>query len=145
MATRLQLQELALLRLQEAEVLYASGLFEGCAYLCGYVVELALKARVCALIGVDDYPDNFGGRLERAFRTHDLNELKLLSGMQEEITPRNRPINQALYSNWSVASKWTTARRYEPKGSYDGMSAQEMLEAVRAKPDGVLECISHRW
>ena len=145
MATRVQLRELALLRLQEAEALFAANFFDGSAYLCGYVVELALKARICALIGVDDYPDNFGDRLKRAFRTHDLNELKLLAGMNEEITPRNRPINQALYSNWSVASRWTTARRYEPKGTYDSISAREMLEAVRAKPDGVLECISQRW
>ena len=144
MATRRQLQELARLRLEEAEALFAGGFYDGCAYLCGYVVELALKARICALIGVDDYPDNLGDRLKRAFRTHDLNELKLLAGMQEEITPRNKPINQALYTNWS-ASRWTTAGRYEPKGTYDSLSAQEMLEAVRARPDGVLECISQRW
>ena len=87
MATRVQLRELALLRLQEAEALFAANFFDGSAYLCGYVVELALKARICALIGVEDYPDNFGDRLKRAFRTHDLNELKLLAGMNEEITP----------------------------------------------------------
>jgi HEPN domain-containing protein len=146
MATRRQLQDLALLRLQEAEALFAAGFYDGCAYLCGYVVELALKARICALLGVDEYPDNsLNDRLRRAFRTHDLNELKLLAGMQEEITPKNQPINQELYSNWSVATRWTTARRYEPKATYDGPSAQAMLEAITAKPDGVLECVSRLW
>lgn len=54
MVTRQQLKDLALLRLKEAEALFAAGLFDGCAYLCGYVVELALKARICATLGVNE-------------------------------------------------------------------------------------------
>lgn len=46
MATREELQQLARLRLREAEALFAAGLYDGCVYLCGYVVELALKARM---------------------------------------------------------------------------------------------------
>jgi hypothetical protein len=44
MTTRQQLPDLAYLRLQEAEVLFAADLYDGCVYLCGYVIELALKA-----------------------------------------------------------------------------------------------------
>jgi len=35
---------LAKLRLREAEHLYNSGMYDGCVYLSGYVVEFALKA-----------------------------------------------------------------------------------------------------
>ncbi len=42
MATRDQLRELAELRLREAETLFAAELYDGCVYLCGYVVEAAL-------------------------------------------------------------------------------------------------------
>ena len=45
MATRKELKELALLRLSEAETLFAAGLYDGAGYICGYVLELALKAR----------------------------------------------------------------------------------------------------
>jgi HEPN domain-containing protein len=74
MATRKQLQELAQLRLQEAEALLAAGLYDGCAYMCGYVVELALKARICATLNVAEYPDNRKG-LRDAFRTHVFDDL----------------------------------------------------------------------
>jgi HEPN domain-containing protein len=140
MATRKDLQELARLRLEEAEALFAAGLYDGCAYLCGYVVELALKARICATLGVDEYPEK-GTRLREAFRTHDFDDLKLLAGMEHEFSAA-RP---ALLSNWSIASKWKPERRYDRPGSYDRVQAEQILNAVRAKPDGVLECISSRW
>jgi HEPN domain-containing protein len=68
MATRRQLQELAYLRLEEAETLYASRLYDGCAYLCGYAVELALKAKICAAFGVTDYSEK-GSRLREALKS----------------------------------------------------------------------------
>ena len=66
MATRQQLQLLAHAKLQEAEALFAAGFFDGSAYLCGYVVELALKAAICATLQIDEYPEK-GSRLKEAF------------------------------------------------------------------------------
>jgi HEPN domain-containing protein len=139
MATRQQLQQLALLRLREAEVLFAAGCYDGCAYLCGYVVEMALKARICATLGVTDYPEK-GSRLKDALRTHDFDDLKLLAGMDHAFT-----VNANLLANWSVASKWKPERRYEPKGTYNREAALEILDSVRGQPDGVLPCISLNW
>jgi hypothetical protein len=82
-----------------------------------------------------------GSRLKDAFRTHDFDDLKLLAGMEPELSA-NRP---AFLSNWSIATKWKPELRYEPLGSYDRVRAEEILDAIRAKPDGVLECISSRW
>jgi hypothetical protein len=112
MVTRRELQKLACLRLKEAEALFNAGCYDGYAYLCGYVVEFALKAAVCATLGVEEYPE---GRLKGSFRTHDFDGLKLLAGMEMTFTPAN-PIR---LSNWSVASKWKPERRYEPEGTYD--------------------------
>ena len=103
-------------------------------------MELALKARICARLGVDEYPEK-GSRLKEAFRTHDFDDLKLLAGMGDELSAA-RP---TLLSNWSIASKWKPERRYDPPGSYGQAEAEEILDAIRAKPDGVLECISSRW
>jgi hypothetical protein len=140
MATRLQLQELALLRLQEAEALFAIGLHDGCAYLCGYVIELALKARICATLGVKEYPDK-GSRLREAMKSHGLEDLGLLAGMGHELTPA-RPV---LLANWSLVIEWKPEWRYDPKGSYDRATAARLLDAIRTNPDGVLTCISARW
>jgi hypothetical protein len=101
MATRQQLRDLALLRLQEAEVLFNAGLYDGCAYLCGYVVELALKARICATLGVNDYPEK-GSRLRDAMKSHVLDDLGLLAGMGHDLTSA-RP---ALVANWSSLIEW---------------------------------------
>jgi HEPN domain-containing protein len=125
--------------LDEAEALYKAGRYDGCAYLCGYVVELALKAAICATFGVADYPEK-GSRLRESLKTHDLDDLKLFSGMEEAFTA-----NPALLANWSVASKWKPERRYDPRGTYDQVAARSILDAVRAYPDGVLACISSRW
>ena len=137
MLTRRDLQKLACLRLKEAEALFAAHCYDGCAYLCGYVIELALKAAICATIGVDEYPEsNFRG----ALRTHDLEDLKLLAGMEKSFAT-----DPLLLSNWSLAVEWKPERRYEPAGTYDEPTAWAILQAVRSYPDGVLACISTRW
>ena len=126
--------DLAQLRLREAEALFAAGFYDGCAYICGYVVELALKARICATLGIEDYPDR-GSRLKDALRTHDFDDLKLLAGMDSEFTPDKSD----RFSNWSVASKWNPTWRYESEGTYDKAAAEQILNAIRARPHGVLE------
>jgi|SRR5271157_5973987 len=139
MSTRRQLQKLACLRLKEAEALFDAGCYDGCAYLCGYVVELALKAAVCSWLAVAEYPEK-GSRLREAFKTHDFDDLKLLAGMEEAFK-----VNPARIANWSLASDWKPERRYEPEGSYSRATAQGILDAVSAYPDGVLACISSHW
>src|SRR5215471_4218638 len=135
MATRRELQQLACLRLDEAEALYNAACYDGCAYLCGYVVELALKAAICATLGIAEYPEK-GSRLKESFKTHNFDDLKLLAGMDSAFT-----VNSRLLANWSMASEWTPERRYEIKGTYDQAAARGILDAVKAYPDGVLACI----
>ena len=106
MATRGELRDLAALRLREAEALFTAGLFDGCVYMCGYVVELALKARVCAILDIDEYPNR------QHFKTHDFDELKLLARLTKEITPA-RP---ALLRNWSWATEWKPETVYTGAG-----------------------------
>ena len=136
MATHQELRALVTLRLREAEALFAAELYDGCVYLCGYVVELALKARICAILNIGEYPDR-----RPHFKTHDFDELKLLSGLEREITVEN-PI---LLQNWSVATEWKPEWRYQPAGTYGRPEAERILEAIKIEPDGVLECISRRW
>lgn len=85
MATRQELKDLAQLRLREAEALFAAGLYDGCVYMRGYVVELALKACICATLGIAEYPDR-----RAHFRTHDFDELRLLAGLEQEMSRKLR-------------------------------------------------------
>lgn len=101
MATYQSLKDLALLRLREAEALFDAGLYDGCVYLAGYVVELALKARICKLLDVDEYPDT--GKLSKVYAVHDLDQLLLLAGLRKTLDPGNQP----LFDNWSTAAPWS--------------------------------------
>ena len=137
MATREELRELAALRLREAETLFGAGFYDGCLYLCGYVVELALKAQICSLLGITEYPDD---RMPAAFRTHNFDQLRLLAGLQNEITPDNG----ALFANWSIATEWKPELRYQPAVT-TREKAEVTLEAVRGDPNGVFTWLRQRW
>lgn len=128
MATRQELKDLADLRLREAEALFAAGLFDGAAYLAGYVVEVALKARICRVLDSPDYPDT--GKLSRVYAVHDLDQLLLLSGLRRKLGLAN-PV---LFKNWSTAVPWKPERRYAAAGSVTQRDAQEILDAVSESP-----------
>ena len=135
---RRQLQTLAKLRLHEAETLYNSGFYDGSVYLAGYAVELALKARICRLLGVGEYPLNVG----QSFKVHDLEQLRLLAGLSTEIDITK---NKDLFDNWSKAVDWDPEQRYEAPGKHNKTSAKLILDSIRAKPNGVLTWLSKRW
>jgi len=138
--TRQELQQLSKLRLTEAEGLCAKKLYDGSAYLCGYVVEFALKARICRLLKLSTYPES--GEMGRLFKTHDFDVLKILAGLAGDISVSK---NKALFDNWSIATSWKPEHRYSPKGSCDKKRAEEILASIRDVPDGVLTWLSRRW
>lgn len=138
--SRKELQDLALLRLREAEALFDAGFFDGCAYLCGYVVELALKACICQLLDTDDYPAT--GEYKRVYAIHDLRQLLFLAGLRRKLDPTA----EALFTNWSLAVPWNpTERRYSPAGTVTREDAVDILNAVRDPKDGVLAWLQKHW
>jgi len=139
MATRAELKKLAYLRLKEADALYRAELYDGVAYLCGYCIEFALKARICKVLGVSEYPD--AGRLRQAYAVHDLSQLLLLAGLQ----PKVGPANAELFKNWSIAAEWRPERRYDPPGTFTRQMAHDLLEAIRSRRNGVLTWLVKRW
>jgi len=139
MLRRAELQGLALARLKDAEVLYDAARFDAAAYMCGYALEMALKARVCRCLGVDDYPED---KLKKAFKTHDLDDLLLLGGLSQALSVATSP---EVYANWSKAIKWRPEWRYRPIGSVDDADALTMLDALRIAPHGVLTWLQTHW
>jgi HEPN domain-containing protein len=137
--TRKDLQELSRLRLREAETLYKAHLYDGCVYLAGYAVELALKARICRLLRISQYPS---GDIGRAFKIHSLDQLKVLAGLSNEISVSK---NKELFDNWSRAVDWDPEQRYEAPGKYDANAAKAILNGLTAKPNGVFTWLTKRW
>lgn len=138
--TRDDLKKLARLRLKEAEQLYQRRLYDGCVYLCGYVIECALKARICRFLGLTTYPTE--GEHGRIFKTHNFGILKLLGGLEGEITITK---NKVLFENWSAVAKWDPEQRYARAGSCDRKRAAEVLASIKDKPNGVFAWLTKRW
>jgi HEPN domain-containing protein len=64
------LRDLVQERLNDAEALLAAGRYDAAAYMCGYVLEMALKACICRRLREREYPES---ALEGKFKTHKLN------------------------------------------------------------------------
>lgn len=139
MPTREELKKLADLRLREAEALFEAEHYNGAAYLCGYAVELAFKARICKLLGVSTYPDT--GKYRAVFATHNFGELLLLAGLKGKLPPNDG----GLFANWSLAVPWTPELRYQPEGTYSRQEALDILNAIRDPKDGLLRWIKKYW
>lgn len=138
--TRQDLQQLSRLRLREAAALFRARLYDGSVYLAGYAVELGLKARICHVLRVREFP--LDGSLGRIFKVHDLEHLKVLAGLSTQIDVRK---NKELFDNWSRAVEWDPEQRYRPAGQYDATAARLILDSLMDKPNGVFAWLSKRW
>lgn len=112
MLTVRQLREIARERIKDAEALFGSERYEGAMYICGYAVEIALKARICKTLRWPDFPQTdseFGGQNRKysPFKTHLLNLLLSYSGREDQI--RNR-----FTVEWSLVDSWDPQSRYNP-------------------------------
>lgn len=125
MITRAELKKIARARLRDAEVLQRSGRYDGAIYLCGYAVEIALKARICRTLSWSGYPST-GGEFQnyQSFRTHNLAVLLHLSGIEERI-------QTTFLTEWSAVKAWNPEARYNPTGSVTKQDAELMIVSAR--------------
>ena len=120
------LRNIARARLRDAEVLSRARCFDGAVYVCGYAIEIGLKARICRTLRWAGFPGThaeFQGYA--SFRTHDLAVLLRLSGRESMIRTRH-------WASWSVVAMWNPEARYVPPGSTSAADAQEMLRSAHA-------------
>lgn len=121
-----ELQLIARARLDDARVLFSAARLEGAAYLCGYGVELALKARICKTLGWPEFPSTRSEfQAYASFKTHNLEVLLHLSGREHELKTQ-------LLGEWSAVTKWDPESRYTPVGSADQAEIKLMLESAEA-------------
>ena len=91
MLTIAELRKIAKARLDDAEVLLQARRYDGAIYLCGYAVEVALKARICRTLHWEGFPETANEfRDYQSFRTHDLTVLLHLSGVEQRILAQFR-------------------------------------------------------
>jgi HEPN domain-containing protein len=125
MLTRWNLWETARARLQDAEVLLQSQRYDGAVYVCGYAIEIALKEKICRTLNWPDFPLT-GGEFQKyqSFKTHDLDVLLHLSGVEQTI-------KENMLSQWSAIARWSPEARYNPVGSATVADAEMMIQSAK--------------
>ena len=126
MLTPADLRVIAQARLQDAHILFACARYDGAGYICGYAVELTLKARICDTLNWPGFPQTareFAGYT--SFKTHNLNVLLSLSG-------REQIIKQSHLVDWSFVRQWNPEDRYRVAGGISAQDAQQFLASTTA-------------
>lgn len=120
-----ELRSISSCRVDDALTLLDSGRFDGARYLCGYAIELALKARICDTLGWSKYPHS---RREfenlNSFKTHNLDVLLHLTGREVEIKRKHFP-------EWSNINTWDPESRYLPVGSLNHDEVKRFISDAR--------------
>jgi len=100
-----ELDDIARARIEDATALLTAGRFDGATYLCGYAVEVALKARICRTLNWTEFPGT-GSEFQayRSFQTHELDVLLRLSGQEARV-------KQNHFSLWNAVAVWKVESR----------------------------------
>lgn len=142
MITKKDLKRLAELRLKDSACLLESKRYQAAQYLAGYSVELYLKLNICNFFNlIDGYPedkyelekythlvkDKFKNAVKsiglKTFKTHNLNELLLISGKEYYI--KNLYLNE-----WTGVLSWSPEMRYNFKAT-DKLKAERFLKWIK--------------
>jgi HEPN domain-containing protein len=135
---RNDLQRLAGTRIREAKTLFKAGEYSGTYYLAGYSVECALKACIAKAVQRHDFPEK--GLSDKVF-THNLRDLLKLADLNDELEAAKRA-SRTLAAAWDEVIKWSEASRY---AIWTRNQAEELLDAISRRKDGVMPWIKQRW
>src|SRR5436309_15767102 len=118
------LDSIARARIEDAKTLLVADRFDGATYLCGYAVEVALKARICRTLNWPEFPST-GGEFQayRSFQTHELDVLLRLSGQEARV-------KQNHFALWNTVAAWKVESRYNVVGTAEQPDATTMIHAA---------------
>lgn len=120
-----ELRKRAKAKLKDAEVLFKNKRFDGSLYLCGYVLELALKSRTCRTLKWSDFPEtNNEFQYFKSFRIHSLSVLLTLSGIEQKVKVTH-------FADWNIVAQWDPEMRYGPVGVITKTAAQDMISSTK--------------
>jgi len=114
--------------LRAAKLLRTRRSYDASVYLCGYAVEIALKARICRTLNwTTGFPDTDAEfRVKGNIKIHDLEALLDYTGLQHRV----RSVTGYL-GDWSVVNKWNPKQRYQPRGTKTLADANSMIVSTQ--------------
>ena len=134
---RQDLQNLALTRLEEVEVLLNNHKYSGAYYLSGYVIECALKACIAKQTQRFDFPDK---KTVMESYTHDLEKLVKVAKLEKQLKSL---LNDPDFSlRWSMVKDWSEESRYQ---THNRQEALDIYSAITDPNHGVLQWLQQHW
>jgi len=134
---RQDLQNLALTRLEEVEVLLNNHKYSGAYYLSGYVIECALKACIAKQTKKFDFPDK---KTVMDSYTHDLEKLVKVAKLDTQLKSL---VNDPDFSlRWSTVKDWSEDSRYQ---THNRQEALDIYSAITDPNHGVLQWLQQHW
>jgi HEPN domain-containing protein len=137
--TRNDFKRLARLRLKEVKSLLDAGHYSGAYYLCGYVVEYALKACIAKRAKRYEFPPD--PDTVRKCYSHNYDNLVKAADLGQELLDRVQA-DRDFRKNWTNVSQWSEQTRYEVMPEFE---ARMLFEAVSNPNHGVLEWLKSLW
>lgn len=136
---RKDFQELAEVRLDEANALRDRGKWDGAYYLAGFSIECALKACLAKKTVEHEFPPD-RKYVDKCY-VHDLPALLNHAGLQAELKAEaTRSSNIA--SNWATVQAWTIESRYRRTTENQ---ACELIDAISDPSEGIFQWIKRHW
>jgi HEPN domain-containing protein len=136
---RSDLQNIAELRIKEAQILLNAASYPGAFYLAGYAVECGLKSCIAKQTKEYDFPDK---ELVLKSYTHKLDELLKLAQLNDKLAADMKS-NKRLDQFWACVVDWEEKKRYEL--GVTEKEARDICEAVADPTDGVLQWLKKWW
>ena len=127
-----EFQQVAEIKIKEAQALFERRLYNGAYYLAGYAVECAFKACIARHVRNNELPDK---SFVNDSYTHNFDKLLNISELTEEFKNAYSE-NWELYENWMIISEWTVDSRYQ--FSIDKDDAKDIIKAVNDEENGIL-------
>ncbi len=135
---RIDLQASAQGKIDDAELLLRNGRYSNAYCICGYAVELGLKACISRQISADTIPDK---NLIRDIFVHDFKKLVNLAGLAGALNLAEAA-DPDFAANVAIVAEWSPDARYE---SHDSFSASYLISAINDPSKGVLQWIKQYW
>ena len=136
---RADFQQLAMMRIAEAQALLAAGFPAGAYYLAGYAVECAIKSCIAKNVQQFDFPDK--DRVNQSY-SHNLVQLLRAANLEDDFDDAISK-NQAFGIAWKEVKDWSESSRYDP--TTPTTKAANLIAAITDPANGVLPWLVQRW
>lgn len=136
--SRDDLQKIAQVKLEDANILFDHGRYSNSFYLFGYAAEIAIKASIARVFSSETIPDK---KFVNDIYSHDLDKLIRLAGLDGQLKDE-RDESPAFHAYWSTVSDWSEETRYD---IIDVFRATAMRNAMMDETHGVFRWLQHHW